>query len=319
MACGKHRIYVLSRNPSAPDSEAFIATGEILECLFDFEDRVREIEFGPFKPTDHCLILKFASGKKKCVYFNTSLELVYFFDCLLSIKINVPGYTKPRPVYSRIESTQEVSGWSSIYVVDCCHESGDKNSLDLLSKHCIEKYFHYSKTEVSSPEEVTKRWKNGVLWFNTVCQKLDYTESEENLKYFRHQFQEMLFFYVNAKWAEYFDQMSYGVVCSLYNIYSVALNPRFLADLPDWQARSSSLLAALRFSIEAAFINDTCFQIKRLVAELPDLEVSSLIKDGRLYLPAVNEISKLLESLAIKVIPSNLKFWKELIECICIE
>lgn len=144
-------------------------------------------------------------------------------------------------------------------------------------------------------------------------------ESEDLMLYFKHTFQDLLFTYINLKWAEYYDQISYTMVCNLYNIYSCALDKSLIADVPAWSSNCGHLLEAIGISLEAAFVNDSCFQIKRLVSEILDFDISTNQKQPYLVVHAGKEIGKMLEVIATKVSTGNSKFWTVLVERVCVE
>lgn len=306
-------------NGGKEDSNAYKPSGEQLECILEFTDKIRSIEFGPFNPTDHCLSINHASGKTVRLYFNSSLEMVNFFDTMLTTDISMAGHSKPRKAFTRMCLTTDTSGWQTIYVVIASHQSGDRSSIEKLVRHGIDKYFTYNKGEINSPDDVIKRWKAGVTWFKEMTAKFECNESEDFALFFRHTFQDMFFTYVSSKWNEYYDQMSYSGVCNLYNVYSCAVFKAMVADVPAWVANSERLMTAIGLSIEAAFINHTCCQVKQLVADILEVDFSVAAKDNMFKFPAAKEIGRLMESVSLKVSSDQQKFWKNLVERICLE
>lgn len=119
MICNKNCVYLLKRmsGPDKKAQESLIATSDVLECVLDFSHRIKDVVFAPFKPTDQKLTIYLSKGLHKELYFNTSAEMIAFFDFLLGSEVKIEGQSRTHKVFCRQSITQEASGWISIYSV----------------------------------------------------------------------------------------------------------------------------------------------------------------------------------------------------------
>lgn len=84
-----------------------------LDCVAKFDSKITHIEFGPFKLHDQKLKLIFTTGKSVDLYFNTSTELVDFFDFLVGLKVSTgPGPDENRRhVFVPLNKADNLPGW----------------------------------------------------------------------------------------------------------------------------------------------------------------------------------------------------------------
>lgn len=311
MDYAKECIYLMVKqreqiNPQSTARGGTVETEYTLTCVVDFTTKITRIEFGAFKPHDQKLTLIFAAGRSVELYFNTSLELVSFYDFLVGLKVSSKSESKFRHVFVPLSNSDTLPGWTSdITVCPLVTKPSDPKSLEKLVIFGIAEYFSLSaKRDIKEIEEFQAKWKQGIQWFKQARSKLFALETEEVAAKFEKYFEEHFFELIREQWTDVFDFSSFSQLCAVYNLFSIVLSSeRLMKQSATWQQRSDHVKNVMCLSIEAAFISETSLTIKSKIGDLKNYAWKEKIRGDKITIDAVTDIEQLLKNLTEKVNP----------------
>lgn len=121
--CEKYRVYKIRRsgqagkkNKQRDDKPAKPQRDELVEIL-DLSVKVRRAQFWPFKEFDQQLTLSQDNRDDTRLFFNTSLEMMDFYDFLKSLRISLPGNPANMQVFRELDQFKVPEGWQQHYKV----------------------------------------------------------------------------------------------------------------------------------------------------------------------------------------------------------
>ena len=203
------------------------------------------------------------NGKITDLYFNTSTELIDFYDFLLGLRIDLPdkqNHIVYRPLFQKTAPT----GYSEI--IDQNQTTDSEQTLSKLSVFGVETFFTISN--IDGPDSQYQNWIDGLEWHNTIVNRLQIYKSDELANQFINCFSKKLLQYVYEWWNENHNKLSLDQVCSFYDLLKVTRKNEYPLLATDSSRRAiDSLELAVGLTIETGFINDNIQNLKAILED----------------------------------------------------
>lgn len=198
----------------------------------------------------------------------------------------------------------------------------DVQSLDKLVKFGVKQYFEFStRKDLVRLDSLQENWKKGIQWFKLARSKIYALETDENTRKFEKIFEIELFEIIQNQWTEIYDRLSYTQLCSVYSLYSIVVsNDHLVKHSKTWYQRVQHLKEAISLSIEAAFINDSCVELKNMIRGLKTYVWQNKIKGDKITIDAVIHIENVVRNLTERLNPKgDPKMFQTLMTRVCEE
>ena len=121
--CEKHKVYKVRRcnqggkkNRQRDDKSTKPQVDELVEIL-DLSVKVRKAQFWPFREFDQQLTLSQDNKEETQLFFNTSLEMMDFYDFLKVLRVSLPGKQAHVQVFRELDQFKVPEGWQQHYQV----------------------------------------------------------------------------------------------------------------------------------------------------------------------------------------------------------